>query len=166
MQSGEKHVRPAVGLRRQIASGSLIRWSLEGPNWIMDSEVSVCVRVCVCSCVCPFDETGRAMLGGRTLWPSYLGPSVSIRRPDRHSPFCHDPSPLGHRHPHVYSITVHYLVSAWRHHLRKQHGGTQKKKKSPDPISIKILPLSGFLEVITGLPKLYWESNGIAGWRQ
>lgn len=157
MQSGEKHVRPAVGLRRQIASGSVIRWSLEGPNWIMDSEVSVCAS----SCVCLFDETARAMLGGRTLWPPYLGPSVSIRQHDRHSPLCHDPSPLGHRCPHVYSITVHYLVSAWRHRLRKQRRGRGRWgrfwHKNPDPISIKILPLSRFLEVITGLPKLYWE---------
>lgn len=120
--------------------------------------------------VCVFDETGRAMLGGRTLWPPYLGPSVSIRQHDRYSPFYHDPSPLGHRRPHMYSIKVHYLVGAWRHHLRKQQSGRERMaltiQKDPDPISIKILLPSCFLEVITGLPKLYWESNGILGERQ
>lgn len=58
--------------------------------------------------------------------------------------------------------------AAWRERDEEGFEFTRKKrkKKSPDPISIKILPLSQFLEVITGLPKLYWESNGIAGWRQ
>lgn len=92
MQSGEKHVRPAVGLGRQIASGSLIRWSLEGPNWIMDSEVSVCVCVRVCVCL-----MRQAKLGGRALWPPYLGPSVSIKQHDRHSPSL--PRPLSIRSP-------------------------------------------------------------------
>lgn len=32
MQNGAKHVHPTVELRKQIASGSLIHWSLEGPN--------------------------------------------------------------------------------------------------------------------------------------
>lgn len=65
-------------------------------------------------CVCRFDETGRAVLGGRPPWPPYLGPSVSISQHDKNPPtphpppFCHDPSPLGHQCPHVYSITVHY----------------------------------------------------------
>lgn len=29
-------------------------------------------------------------------------------------------------------------------------------EKNPDPVSIKILPLSHFPEVITELPMLYW----------
>lgn len=51
---------------------------------------------------CDFDETWGAMLGERSLWPPYLGPSVSIRQ--HNPPRLHDPSPLGCQHPHVYSI--------------------------------------------------------------
>lgn len=39
----------------------------------------------------------------------------------------------------------------------KEVPASQKEKKNPDPISIKILPFSFFHAVITGLPKLYWE---------
>lgn len=97
-------------------------------------------------------------MGGRSPWPPYLGPSVSIRQHDRHFPLCHDPSPLGHQHPRVYSIKVHYLVSARRRHLRERdkEGSDFTNEKNPDPIFIKILPLALFLEVITGLPKLDW----------
>lgn len=116
---------------------------------------------CVCSSLCLFDETGRAMLGCRTLWPSYPGPSISIRQPDRHSLFCHGPFALGHRCPHVYFITRHYLVNAWRHHLRRQRGKRESKgfgitKKKKKILFLLRFFLSRFPEVITELPMLYW----------
>lgn len=153
MQSGEKHVRPAVGLRRQIASGSLIHWSLEGPNWIMDSEVSACarVRVCVYVCVGLMRRGGpcwvAVLRGPLTLAHQFQSGSVTSTPPP--PPFCHDPSPLGHHCPHVYYITVHYLVSAWRYHPWKPQGGSEtktkkvpssqkKKRKGPIPFLLRV----------------------------
>lgn len=101
------------------------------------------------------------MLGERFLWPPYLGPSVSIRQHSSRPP-PHGPSLLGRQHPHVYSITTHYSVSAWRHGLRTQRDGDEegsaftKRKNDPHSVFIKIPPFLCFLEVITGLPKLNW----------
>lgn len=157
MQSGEKHVRRsrrAQKANRFWQPNSLVIRRTKLNNGLRGKRVSRCS----CVCVCRFDETGRAMLGGRSPWPPYLGPSVSIRQHDRHSPFCHDPCFL--QRPHVYSITVHYLVSAWRHHPRKPQGGRETKKvltsqKKKIPFLLRFF-LSCFLEVITGLPKLDW----------
>lgn len=129
MQSRGKHVHPAAGLGRQITSGSLIHWSLERPNWIMGSEVK-CACMCVHVQVCLIRQAGPCWVTV-LLCPLYLGPSVSIRRDDRHSSFSRDPSPLGHRRPHVYSITLHYLVSAWRHHLRTRQRLRAVRKREP-----------------------------------
>lgn len=92
------------------------------------------------------------MLGGRTLWPPYLGPSVSIRQLDRHSPLCHAPSPLGHQVPtrvlHYAALPGQCLETSPEEATErgregaKEGSGFPKKKKNPDPISIKILPLS------------------------
>lgn len=59
-------------------------------------------------CVRAFDETARAMLGGRTLWPPYLGPSVSIRQHDRLSPLP-TPRPLSIR-PAVPTRVLYYAA--------------------------------------------------------
>lgn len=150
----------AGGLRRQIASGSLIHWSLEGPNWIMDSEVNVCARVRVCVSVW-WDREGHVG------WPFSVAPlpwPISFNQAARQAlPFL--PRPLLSATPtHV----LHYGAlpgqcleispeeATGRERDKDKEGPDFTKEKNPDPIFIKILPLSCFLEVITGLPKLDW----------
>lgn len=153
MQSRGKHVHPAAGLGRQITSGSLIHWSLEQPNWIMGSEVK-CACMCVHVQVCLIRQAGPCWVTV-LLCPLYLGPSVSIRRDDRHSSFSRDPSPLGHRRP---TRVLHYAALPGQcletspQEAGEAPGCTEKRT---DPISIKIPPHSLFLEVITSLPKSY-----------
>lgn len=159
MQRGEKHVRPAVGLRRKIASGSLIRWSLEGPNWIMDCEVRVCVSMCVSFWWDREGHVGKPYPVAPLPWP------ISFNQAARQAlPFL--PWPLFIR-PLAPTRVLHYgaLPGQCLETSPEEATGTEgneegfdftKEKKKPDPISIKILPLSRFREVITGLPKLYW----------
>lgn len=161
MQSGEKHVRPAVGLRRQIASGSLIHWSLEGPNWIMDSEVCACVLMCV-SVWCDRE--------GHVGWPYSVAPlpwPISFNQAARQAPpFL--PRPLSIRPPaptrvlHYAALPGHSLETSPEEATErgKRDGEcsdfTKKEKKPLIPFLLRFLP-SRFLEVITGLPKLYWR---------
>lgn len=102
--------------------------------------------------MCVFDETGRTMLGGRSLWPLLPRP-ISFNQAARQLLcFSHDPLCI---RPHMYSITVHYLEASPDQAARGK--GKEYRGEKKNPISIKILPLSHFPEVISRLPKLYWE---------
>lgn len=99
--------------RKQIAPGSLIPWSLEGLNWIMDSHLSMCTT---------FLHVTLMRLGG-PCWVNVLcGPLTLVHQfqsgTTRPPPRLHDPSPLGCQHPHVYSIIAYYLISARRRRPR------------------------------------------------
>lgn len=109
---------------------------------------------------CDFDETWGAMLGERSLWPPYLGPSVSIRH---HKAPPSPPRPLSIRLP-ASTRVLHYCVlldqrsetsaeDAGRRNRVRLH---EENKNRMRVLFSRIPPFLCFLEVITGLPKLNW----------
>lgn len=119
--------------RKQIAPGSLILWSLEGLNWIMDSHLSMCNT---------FVHVTLMRLGGPCCVNVLCGPLTLVHQFQSGSttppPHLHDPSPLGCQHPHVYSIIAHYLISARRRRpsTRRDETGsdfTKRKKQNEGP---------------------------------
>lgn len=159
MQSGEKHVRRsrrAQKANRFWQPNSLVIRRTKLNNGLRGKRVSPCSCVCVCVSVWWDGE-------GHVGWPFSVAPlpwPISFNQAARQAlPFL--PRPLLSATP---TRVLHYgaLPGQCLETSPEEATGRERDKEGPDftkeknPIFIKILPLSCFLEVITGLPKLDW----------